>query len=147
MNLPAYPVQQIEPLVFTFISRGKKGSINKIILYELLQADIFNLCFGDLDSKTLEIDDSVNSDNGDIVKVMATVLQTIPLFFQKYPDGKIYFEGSDVRRTKFYNRIISNRRFDLEKTYYLEGGFSDGSVEFFRENMDYSYFLIAKKKE
>lgn len=146
MNLETYPIEEVEPLIFTFVSKGKKGDIFKIIRYDLMSEDVYNLGFGDLDLKTLDIDDTVNSDNGDIVRVMATVIQTLSLFFEIHPNKKVSFEGSDSKRTNFYNWIISREYPKLQNIYYLEGGFEDGTTEPFHKGGDYSYFLIAKIK-
>ncbi len=145
MNLPAYRVQRINPLIFTFISKGKKGEITKVVRYDLIDGDVFNLGFGDLASELFDLDDSVNSNNGDIVKVVATVIQTLPLFFEKYPDKVVLFSGSDQRRTDFYSRIIVMHHLEFKNGYIIKGVTFDNEIKEVRAKVQYQYFIVEKK--
>lgn len=71
--------------------------------------NIFNLGFGDL-MPDGSIDDKANSNNGDIVRVLATVVEILFDYTSKYPGIEIFFAGSTQERTKLYTRIL--------KTYY-----------------------------
>lgn len=46
----------------------------------------FNLGFGDHDLVARKINDNANTENGDVYDVLNTELNTIPLFFEEYPD-------------------------------------------------------------
>ena len=85
MDLPGYPLLVSEDgRQFEFISMGKKGSINKKIIYSPLGFDdIFNLGFGDVVKNSNKIDDGVVSDNGDTIIVLNTILSSLRLFEQK----------------------------------------------------------------
>ncbi len=52
------------------------------------------------------IDDKVVSNNGDIIKVLATVISICKNFTHLFPDRIIEFKGSSLQRTKMYNRIM-----------------------------------------
>jgi len=147
MNLETYPIENPDPLIFTFVSKGKKGNIEKIVRYDLIEDGVYNLAFGDLNTEHSDFDDSSVSDNGDIIKVMATVIQTMPLFFEKHPQKKVSFEGSDKKRTNFYGWIIGKNILNWQDIYYIVGGFENGKIEAFRKGVDYAYFLIAKKEK
>lgn len=56
------------------------------------------------------IDDKANSNNGDIVRVLATTVQILIDFTSKFPDTDIFFTGSTQERTRLYTRIL--------RTYY-----------------------------
>ncbi len=86
-------------LIYTFNSVGKQGIITKVIVYEPVQDDIlYNLAFGDYDSNTGNIDDLSVSNNGDTIKVLATVIHTIENFFQYFPNAELMIRGSsDIR--------------------------------------------------
>lgn len=60
------------------------------------------------------IDDKANSNNGDIVKVLGTIVQIMIDYTGKFPDIEIFFEiffaGSTPERTRLYFRIV--------RTYY-----------------------------
>lgn len=68
-----------------------------------------NFGFGDL-LPDGSIDDKANSNNGDILKVMATVVDILKNFTASNPQIVIYFAGSTEERTILYSRIL--------KTYY-----------------------------
>ena len=65
--------------------------------------------FGDL-ADDGGIDDNVRSNNGDIVKVLSTVMHIVKNFLNEPPKAKIAFVGSSPNRTALYRRIL--------KTYY-----------------------------
>lgn len=51
-----------------------------------------------------------NSNNGDIIKIFATIIDVVQCFTMKNPSFIILFKGSTHKRTQLYNRIL--------KTYY-----------------------------
>jgi hypothetical protein len=55
---------------------------------------LYNLGFGDFDPITNQIDDKVVSDNGDLIKVMATVISLALKFLDDNPMAMVFFEGS-----------------------------------------------------
>ena len=57
----------------------------------------FNLAFGDYDLETDTLDDDATSENGDVFKVFDTVLNTIPSFFEMFPNEIIMISGSDSK--------------------------------------------------
>lgn len=70
---------------------------------------MFHLSFGDLeDDGSMNV--TANSNNGDLIKVLATVIQIVKEFTKEHPRAKIFFAGSTPTRTSLYRRII--------KTYY-----------------------------
>jgi hypothetical protein len=92
-----------------FLSIGKKR-IEKIVDFVPFGVgNLINMGFGDM-SPDGYVDDKANSIDGDIVKVMATVIEILKHFTGQYPLVKIYIEGSTKERTKMYDRII--------RTYY-----------------------------
>jgi len=67
--------------------------------------NLYNLGFGDL-LPDGSLNHTVNSNNGDIIKVLATVVQIVRDFTQQFPEIKIFFSGSTDERTKMYARIL-----------------------------------------
>lgn len=78
---------------------------------------------------------------------MTTVTQTIPMFFEKYPDKAIFFTGSTLTRTRIYRAIIAKIIDNSELYYDIKGFREDGKIEKYAKNQDYVGFLIAKKHE
>ncbi|WP_316812884.1 DUF6934 family protein [Pedobacter heparinus] len=85
-------------IVYFFKSKGKADFI-KAIQYDYVldynYKKVYNFGFGDYDSINHAIDDSVGTENGDVYKVFNTVLSTIPMFFESFPDAVISVRGSD----------------------------------------------------
>jgi hypothetical protein len=112
--------------------------------------NIFNLWFGDLLADE-SIDDMAISNNGDMVKVLATVIQIAREFiFNKAPKTKIIFIGSTNQRMILYQRILKRNYTELvlefvitvgvvHKGFYEERTF--GEID----NAEYLAFLIKRK--
>ena len=105
MNQEAYLYNTIDPKKYRFTSEGKRTIVKLVEFTPTGQPNIFNLGFGDLlpDHK---MDDKTISDNGDMARVFATVIQIVIDFTAKYPFLKIFFSGSSPGRTKMYCRIL-----------------------------------------
>jgi len=97
MSSTPYPYNRKLSTRYTFISIGNR-SIHKVVEFTPTSVDLYNLGFGDLlpDGK---VNDTINSNNGDIVKVLATVVQIIKDFTKEYPHVKVVFTGSTNERT------------------------------------------------
>jgi len=90
---------------FTFTSVGKR-SIEKVVDFiPTGSPNVMNLSFGDR-LPDGSIDYVTVSDNGDIRRVLATVVSIINNFTSSRPEVWIYFEGSTVERTRLYNRTL-----------------------------------------
>jgi hypothetical protein len=139
-NLPIYKTEQFKgdlTLQYFFESVGSKNIIKLIDYSPVDYKDgkvIFNLGFGDYDEESNTIIDDINSNNGDIRIVFNTVLSTVPLFFQNYPDAVIIVSGSDshedfindcsptckkkcVEYCKNYQRRIKTYRYYVDKNF------------------------------
>ena len=79
-----------------------------------------NIGFGDMlpDGR---IPDKVNSNNSDIIKVLATVVDILRYFTAQYPQAEIYFHGSTKDRTKLYGRIYSTYYPIFSKEFAIAG--------------------------
>ncbi len=96
-----YDLQQdkdVRQLKFYFRSSGDRRVL-KIIGYsflgQMMGKDLYNLGFGDIDRKNNCIIDHLATGNGDVYKVLNTVLSTIPLFFENFRDAILMVKGSD----------------------------------------------------
>jgi hypothetical protein len=142
---------------FLFFSENNKGKgdVLKLIQFTYVREynsnPVYNLGFGDIDMDTGLINDESMSDNGDVYRVFNTVLSTIPLFFEKYPNDALLVRGSDGqaefehnckqnctrnctdlclkfnRRMKLYCNYVSRKHGLLKSDYQFLGGISDGN--------------------
>lgn len=142
MDKPVYPITEIEPLLYRFDSIGIKGVIQKIVVYQPLERENeFNLAL--LDYVGGRFSDSSISDNGDMEKVLATVVLTFDYFFALQPQASIVFSGSDAARTRLYKIAIGKYEPIATKKFYIYGG-REGVYEPFEPNENYDSFIIQQ---
>jgi hypothetical protein len=142
MTEPIYPIKfSKKKKTYRFKSVGRKGIIPKVVKFTEIQDNIFNLGFGDFDEKSQSIDDKKVSDNGDMVKVLATVVSITELFLNENPDVWIYVEGSTPSRTRLY-QIAINKFFESFILKFEIYGSVNGVYEPFQKNIQYESFLI-----
>ena len=146
MNLPQYKTNPDEDLhSFSLISEGKNGKIEKVIRYEKITNDVFNLGFGDKDSITGKINDKVVTNNGDTEKVLATVVSTVFTFTERNPNAYIYATGSNHVRNRLYRRGITKYLSEALDTFAIYGMLPNQEFEIFNPNTDYVGFLLHLK--
>jgi hypothetical protein len=80
------------------------------------------------------VDDKIESNNDDIVKVLATVIHIIQNFLADNPRARVFFTGSTVQRTEVYRLILARYFTELSKRYWItalkELTFGISKVEF-----------------
>lgn len=108
MHHMPYDYRRVSSKMYFFTSKGKRP-IKKAVMFTQFEPNVYNLGFGDLSSAG-EINDMTISNNGDISKVFATIIDIIQDFTSVYPSASIYFCGSTKQRTALYNRMV--------RTYY-----------------------------
>jgi hypothetical protein len=60
------------------------------------------------------------SNNNDLRKILATIIEVIFDYTNKFPERKIFFQGSDDGRgISLYHNAISKHFFILEKEFYI----------------------------
>lgn len=144
MNQPTYKIEYIlSKDRYVFESIGSQGIITKVVMFSKMGDNFYNFGFGDYDPRTEAIDDTVISDNGDIVKILATVISIAVKFLSENLMSYIYIEGNSSVRTQLYQRIISRYYNILVPTYELYG-LNDGEPEPFQKVKSYESFLIRK---
>jgi hypothetical protein len=130
MNYEKYDLSvSTEREVFNFISSGNKGDIEKMIQFSATNIELlYNLAFGDKrtikkedGSIVAEIDDRVDSENGDRDKILATVAVSVYEYTSTYPERYVIFSGSDERRTRLYRMAITKNYEELERDFYIFG--------------------------
>jgi hypothetical protein len=103
---------------YSFFSTGRRP-VKKIVEFTPLAfKNLYNLGFGDLMANG-KIDDIVNSNNGDIIKVLSTVIHIVKDFTETNPEAKIAFKGSTIERTVLYQRIIITYLSTFKKEFLI----------------------------
>lgn len=155
MNYPKYDTLiGSDATAFEFTSTGQNGNVTKAVIYNTTKhEDIYNLGFGNLiynkHNDSYSVDDQAVDNNGDIREILATVAQTAYEFSSTYPEKKIFFTGSDKRRTNTYKRAINLNYEELSKTFNIFGALLDDDKNIvdtpFDYNMDFDGFLFKRK--
>lgn len=132
-------------LTFTFESISYDKSIQKIVIYTPFYEndEVYNLAFGDIISDG-EFDDEAVSNNKDANKILATVIQTILVFFETYPTKTVFLTGSTPARTRLYQIIINREASMLSEQFDIKG-IRNGLSEVVVPNIKYDAFLIKLK--
>lgn len=133
---------------YEFLSKGTKGEIKKVVEYSRMNVDNFyNLAFGDYDEENNEINDQIVTNNGDSLKVLATVASTAYAFTGKYPKAWIFATGSTEVRTRLYRMGITNNLIEIEVDFYVFGLKDGGIFEDFVVGEDYLGFLLTRRQK
>lgn len=132
---------------YEFISEGPKGLIKKLVIYsETTTENVYNLGFGDYDETTSGINDLSVTNNGDSLKVLATVASTIYAFIERYPNAWILATGSTTVRTRLYRMGITNNLTEIEEDFIVLGYTKNEEWEKFIVGEDYEAFLLKKRE-
>ena len=111
------------------------------------QENVFNLAFGDYDKITKSIDDLSITNNGDSLKVLATVASTVYAFTERYSESWIFATGSTSVRTRLYRMGITNNLAEIQTDFRVFGlSIESNEWEEFIVGEDYDAFLITKKE-
>ncbi|WP_300596299.1 hypothetical protein [Niabella sp.] len=126
-----------------------RSCIEKVVEFSpTAMPDIYNLGFGDL-CPDGTMDDAVNSNNGDIIKVLATVIRIIRAFTQLRPHIKIMFAGSTPERQRLYQRILKMYHAEFVKEFIITGLIEDENLYkelFFNPQKDIFYLAFFIKR-
>ena len=151
MSIEPYKYTQTDTVRYTFTSNGKNGFINKLVEFsETSQKGIFNFGFGDLNIEGT-VDDTANSNNGDFVKVLATVIHILVDFTNQYKDYKIVFTGSTLQRTAIYQQLLKRNYSKFNKVFIITGLIQADSEVYLEEDFDcnssniYIAFFVKRK--
>lgn len=126
MHIPSYPIQSSDfTFTFEFISLGENRIINKLVKYQpTIYEGVVNLAFGDKNLITRELDDKVITNNGDIEKVLSTVVATIYEFTTLYPESWVFAKGSTSSRTRLYRIKLSKYLHQAEIDFEIFGEYN-----------------------
>ena len=148
MNKPRYQYRTENHFeYFEFYSEGPKGIIKKVVEYqETNNKNVFNLAFGDYEEEAKGIDDLSVTNNGDSLKVLATVASTVYSFIDKHPNAMIIATGSTSARTRLYRMGITNNLEEISEDFAIFGFTKNEKWVQFVIGEDYDAFLLSKKR-
>ena len=145
MHLDKYPVISTNKhLAYEFLSEGPKGAIKKVVVFDELHPDLYNLAFGDWDETTQQLRDDTISNNADRDKILATVAHAVVDFMSHHPNARLYAEGVTKAKTRLYQMGINANWEEISQLFDING-FVNNKWESFQHNKNYDAFTLAAK--
>lgn len=103
---------------YTFTSIGLR-EITKVVDFTYTGTrHIMVMGFGDL-LPDGSVDDEANSNNGDIQKVLSTIIKILIDFMTRFPDVEVLFTGSTQKRIHLYARILRTHYSIFKKEFII----------------------------
>jgi len=86
----------------------------------------------------------VVTNNGDSLKVLATVASSVYAFTTERPEARVFATGSTAVRTRLYRMGLTNNLSEISKDFHVYGLQEDHRVDFLLGE-DYEAFLVKRK--
>jgi len=136
-------------MAFVFKSNNSHGTnpVRKVVSYSKFMRHgklYYNIEFGDFKFDIDDLDDRSITDNGDMRKVLRTVVATLDIFFTEFPNDKIHIDGSDPIRHAYYHKLIRDHLTVILKHYQVQG-YVENRIEKFRINVEYDFIIVSKR--
>lgn len=131
---------------YEFFSTSTEKVVKKVVLFTETSASmVYNLALLD-ELENGELSDVSETNNNDLVMVMATVIQIVEEFLKIKPEYFVIFKGSDERRQRLYRIIISRELLKIQKKFDIFGGIGEDSIVNFEPNKEYDFYIIRQKR-
>ena len=148
MNRPHYNFEALPPdefYLYRFKSVSLQKSITKLVIFEAIEANIWNMALVDYDEISNTADDFAVSNNQDMPKIFATIAQIIKHFLENLPNSVIYVKGNTALKQRLYQRIVSNNLEDILQFYEVLGVLADESTQTFDKTQIYTALIFQNK--
>ncbi len=127
---------------FFFKSIGSKGLVVKVVVFNRVEGNRWNVGFGDLRDGI--IDDTSFTNNNDVRKVISTVTKAIYDFSKTHPERTIAIAPVDERRSGFYNAVF-RKHFSEASEAFDVFGIIQGNRENYLPEKEYDSFELVHK--
>ncbi len=107
---------------------------------------IYNLAMGDLTGRR-SFSDTEISNNGDIKKVLTTVVNIVQIYTRKYPGRSVFITGNTSLKTNAYQRIIRMYYRLFVNEFDIWGYMDEDTKELFNPKNNYVAFIVKRKKQ
>ncbi|MET7254283.1 DUF6934 family protein [Dyadobacter fermentans] len=133
----------LEESVYRFESVSIVKKIRKaVLLARSLNDNLFNLALMDVTDDG-QLCDDVESRNGDVREVLATVFQIVDHFLVRNPEIIVGFYGNDDRRQRLYRIAITQALSKISGKFEVYGN-KNGEVSLFEPNKEYDVYYIKR---
>ncbi len=147
MNKEGYLLLHTSEFSRSFVSNGKNGAILKAVVFQEIAEHLYNVALMDYLIEVDSFSDNVHSNNGDMPKVLATVVGAMKDFLELKPNAVLYFEGNTRVKQLLYNRIVRNNIDILLGQFNIEGQ-TGTQKELYSFGNEYdSFYIYLKQKD
>ncbi len=116
------------------------------IAFQEIDLEIFNVALLVFDAQNDIWSDELQTNNGDLVKIMETVINTINYFLTQNITSTIYIEANSQIKNLLYNRILKTYIVQLQSKFEIECIRKDGIIESYdHESLYFSFYIYNKK--
>jgi hypothetical protein len=129
---------------YEFFSQGPKGLIKKVVTFQEISGNVYNLAFGYWDDENECINDSVRSNNLDRDKVLASVASAVLDFTIFHLDALIFAKGSTPEKTRLCQMSIRRHWLEISRLFDIVG-FCCNQWEDLQSGWNYDAFLLKLK--
>jgi hypothetical protein len=145
MNLDVYSViADSRHEVYEFLSEGPNGTVRKVVYYQEIDDNVYNLAFGDWDENDQAINDQIRTNNNDRNKVLATIVSTVIDFINHHPNAVVFAKGNTPSRTRLYQIGIADHLEEILHLFEMEG-FYRNNWEPFEKGKNYQAFIVRRR--
>jgi hypothetical protein len=129
---------------FRFSSMGKREIIKVVQFQKTAKVGIYNLAMGDMLDGAVFSDTEI-SDNGDIRKVLTTVVNIVQIYTRKYPKRSVFITGNTSLKTNAYQRVIRMYYPVFIDEFEIWGYLNEDVKEPFNLKNNYIAFVVKRK--
>jgi hypothetical protein len=128
--------------VFLFDSIGKYGTIEKAIIYTEIEKNLYNLAIANLNDEYL--DDKTETNNGDFIKIFATIYQSILSFITFNQSATVLIDGNTKQKKNVYCKLVSKYYDMLTVNFKIGASLNDIIVPFVKDMIYDKIYLKLK---
>ncbi|RAJ92997.1 hypothetical protein LX87_04509 [Larkinella arboricola] len=130
---------------FDFTSAGPKGRIPKLIEFSPVHEQIHQLGLTDRLANGESDLTLPPTNNGDVYRVMSTVIESMVCFFNEHPDQWVWIKGASAKHRRLYHRFLTTQLPAKNSHYLFYGIQSDQTWDAYQPGIDYESILVAKR--
>ncbi len=131
--------------LFEFESEGPRGTITKVVWFARIAPSMWNLSFGDkADDPGQLLLDTVVSNNGDLRRVIQTVVNITYTFLENHPGEQLVIYPVDQRRRSLYNHLV-RRHWPVLRYRFFLFGLREDYLESYQPGNSYDAFFLSLK--
>lgn len=127
---------------YFFASKSKKGGILKSVQFTPFEGNVWNIAFGDYNEG--DLDDSIISNNHDIVKIFNTIAKIIYEYSDKFPSHILFINPVDDKRKQLYNHIFRRHYETIDIIFDITGSINR-KEEVYSPQKKYDTFKLKRK--